>query len=159
MKLGVISDTHGLWRPEIETVFAGVQEIFHAGDVGRLEILERLRRIAPVTAVRGNVDECGETAVLPVEVQRQMGGLRFLMRHVGAGAQGVPVDLRRLLALERIQVFVFGHSHRTCGEYLGGTLLLNPGAAGPRRFSLPVSVAILEIEGGKVAWRFWDLKG
>ena len=158
MKVGLISDTHGIWRAEIEAIFDGVEEIFHAGDVGAAEILERLRGIAPVTAVRGNVDEFGEVATLPSEVRTNVGGVRFLMRHVGATAQAMPHDLKRLLALEQIQVFVFGHSHRPHSEYLGDTLLLNPGAAGPRRFSLPLSVATLQIDGNGITPRFWHLK-
>ena len=156
MKIGVLSDTHGIWRPQIAEIFQGVREILHAGDVGSLEVLERLGEIAPVTAVRGNVDN-SETASLPGEVEKEIGGLRFLIRHSGTRVEDAPTDLRRLLTAGRIDIFVFGHSHKTYCRHLDSTLFFNPGAAGPRRFSNPLSVATIEILSGVASWRFWEL--
>ena len=156
LKIGVLSDTHGIWRPQIAEIFQDVREILHAGDVGSLEVLERLGEIAPVTAVRGNVDN-SETASLPGEVEKEIGGLRFLIRHVGAGVEDASADLRKLLIAGRIDVFVFGHSHKTYCRRLESTLFFNPGAAGPRRFSTPLSVATLEILSGVLSWQFREL--
>ena len=158
MKIGLISDTHGIWRPEISEIFRGVHQILHAGDVGRQEILEQLAEIAPVAAVRGNVDLSGEPSLLPSEVETELAGVRLLMRHAGASAEAMPSDLKRLLAMRGIGVLVFGHSHQRYSRYLNGTLLFNPGAAGPRRVSQPLSVATMEIEVGKISWKFWELE-
>lgn len=157
MKIGIISDTHGIWRPQVAEAFRGVHEILHAGDVGSPDILEKLKEIAPVWAVRGNVDDQDDTAALPGELEREIAGVQFLMRHIGSTVEAAPTDLKRLLELRKIRVFVFGHSHKEYTGYLGQTLFFNPGAAGPRRFSLPLSVATMELESGKIAWRFWPL--
>ncbi|HEY2932459.1 MAG TPA: metallophosphoesterase family protein [Acidobacteriota bacterium] len=157
MKIGILSDTHGIWRPQIEPCFQGVERIFHAGDVGRLEILENLSAIAPVLAVRGNVDEYAEAGHLPAEIEAEVEDVRFLVRHVGCNVEATPSDLKRLLQSREIGVFLFGHSHKMYSEYLGPTLFFNPGAAGPRRFSLPLSVATMEIRRGELSWRFWEL--
>jgi hypothetical protein len=159
LKIGIISDTHGIWRPRVAEVFCGVDEIVHAGDVGASDILEKLKEIAPVLAVRGNVDNQDETAALPGEAEREFGGVRFLVRHIGSTVETAPSDLKRLLELRKILVFVFGHSHKSYAGYLGQTLFFNPGAAGPRRFSLPLSVATMKLENGKISWQFWPLEG
>ena len=157
MKIGILSDTHGLWRPQIVEHFAGAAAILHAGDVGTLRILERLEEIAPLAAVRGNVDEFGETSCLPAEVEKEICGVRFLVRHIGSTVEGAPTDLKRLLTRQAVNVFVFGHSHRPYEAYLGRTLFLNPGAAGPRRFRLTASVAVMEIGGGNISWKICPL--
>ncbi len=159
MKIGIISDTHGIWRPQVADAFRGVHEILHAGDVGTPDILEKLKEIAPVSAVRGNVDGQDETAALPGELEREFAGARFLIRHIGSTVETAPPDLTRLLELRKIRVFVFGHSHKKYTAYLGQTLFFNPGAAGPRRFSLPLSVATMELESGTISWQFWPLEG
>ena len=140
-------------------MFCGVDEILHAGDVGTSDILEKLKGIAPVSAVRGNVDDQDEAAALPAEVEREFGGVRFLIRHIGSTVETAPSDLKRSLELRKISVFVFGHSHKKYTGYLGPTLFFNPGAAGPRRFSLPLSVATMKLESGKISWQFWPLEG
>ncbi len=143
MKVGVISDTHGLLRPGVLTAFAGVEHILHAGDVGDPEILKALREIAPVTAIRGNVDRTGPCAKLPVEEYVTLGGVNLYMLH----------DLHTLSldpAAAGVQAVLFGHSHKPSIEQRKGVLFFNPGAAGPRRFSLPITVGLLWIEGSSV---------
>ena len=133
---GVISDTHGWLRDEAVAALQGCEMILHAGDIGKPEILERLQEIAPVMAVRGNVDEGAWARELPLRRIVQVGDARVLLLH----------DVARLRIdpeAEGLQAVVFGHSHRPLVEERNGVLFLNPGAAGPRRFTLPVSVALL----------------
>ena len=139
-RLGILSDTHGLLRPEVLPKLSGCEHILHAGDVGDLEILERLRSIAPVEAVRGNTDS-GPTAGLPSEVQGDFFGLPYRMTH---RREDIP---RRWLRSKGL--IVFGHSHRPELEWRGGSLLLNPGAVGPRRFRLPLTLAVVTIVDGR----------
>ena len=141
MRVGVISDTHGLLRPEAESRLAGVDHILHAGDVGAPDILPRLSRIAPVTAIRGNVDHGDWADLLPEEARVTLAGRTAFMLH----------DLKALgldPAGEGIDVVVSGHSHRPEIARRGGVLYLNPGSAGRRRFRLPVTLAILNLSGG-----------
>jgi putative phosphoesterase len=136
MRVAILSDTHGLLRPEVPGLIAGCDRILHAGDVGDPQILDRLRAIAPLEVVRGNVDH-GELAGLPEIVEGDLEGLKFRMTH------------RREDVLESwtrdTQLIVFGHSHRPEMEWRGACLLLNPGAIGPRRFVLPLTLAILTV--------------
>jgi putative phosphoesterase len=136
--VGVISDTHGHLCSEVEKRLQGVDHIIHAGDVGTFEVLRALRRIAPVTAVRGNVDMGGWADALPSRAQVELGGVCIVVGHIsprpdGAGNAGQPV------------VVVAGHSHVAAKEERAGVLYLNPGSAGPRRFGRPRSMALLEI--------------
>jgi uncharacterized protein len=137
--IGVISDTHGLLRPEAGTALHGVEMILHAGDIGKPEILEELSKIAPVTAVRGNNDT-GEWARNIPDFQRlEIGGISIYMLH----------DLKEFnYADETIDadILIFGHSHKPMIEDRAGVLHLNPGSAGPRRFKLPVTIALLNVE-------------
>lgn len=148
--IGVISDTHGLVRPEVAAAFDGADLILHAGDVGHEDVLQQLGRIAPVVAVRGNVDRREGAASLP------------LRRTVQVGRHSVHV-LHRLVDLDLdpaaagIAAVVSGHSHAPSIEWLEGILLLNPGSAGPRRFRLPASVALLETDGDKLEPRLVEL--
>ena len=140
--LGVISDTHGLLRPEAVRALSGSDRILHAGDVGAFEILEKLAQIAPVTAVRGNVDTAPwARRVLPETEVVDAGGVTIYILH----------DLGELdLKPEAgFGVVVFGHSHRPKLEERNGVLYFNPGSAGPRRFNLPVSLGKLTIQAGK----------
>jgi putative phosphoesterase len=140
MRIGVISDTHGLLRPEALTALAGVDHILHAGDVGDFAILEALREIAPVTAISGNIDRSGPCAALPAIEFVELGGVTFHLLH----------DLHQLNldpSAAGIAVVVSGHSHQPVIEWRKDVLYLNPGSAGPRRFSLPVSVAIVLLTG------------
>lgn len=136
-RVGVISDTHGLLRVQAAAALRGVDHILHAGDVGRAEILEELRAIAPVTAIRGNVDVRGACSLLPETDAVELGGRLFYLVH----ALG-DLDLKPEAA--GIAAVVYGHSHRPEVKERDGVLYLNPGSAGPRRFSLPVTVAIVE---------------
>lgn len=143
-RIGVISDTHGLLRPEALDVLAGVEQIIHAGDVGTDGILGQLYTIAPVTAVRGNVDNGPWARNLPATATVTVDEVSVFVLH----------DVQAL-ALNPAQaghrVVVSGHSHRPLAEERDGVLFLNPGSAGPRRFNLPISLALLEIEGRQVA--------
>ena len=143
MLIGVISDTHGLLRPEALRALAGVEAILHAGDVGDAGILEALRKIAPVTAIRGNIDQTGKCAALPETEWVELGGVVFYLLH----------DLKQLdldPATARIGVVVSGHSHQAKVERRSDVLYLNPGSAGPRRFRLAVTVARVTVEAGRV---------
>jgi len=140
MKIGVISDTHGLLRPEALAALSSVQHILHAGDVGDMAILAALRRIAPVTAIRGNIDTSGPCAELPATDFVELGGKIFYLVH-----SVKDLDINPVVA--GVAVVVSGHSHRPSIEERNGTLYLNPGSAGPRRFDLPVSVAVVDIAG------------
>lgn len=142
-KIGVISDTHGLLRPEALEALRGSEMIIHAGDVGRREIIDTLSTIAPVTAVRGNTD-CGSfVRTLPETQVVEIGSTWVYILH----------DLHELdldPMTSGIGVVVFGHSHRPLSELREDILYLNPGSAGPRRLHLPVSVAMLEMRDGSV---------
>lgn len=139
MLVGVISDTHGLLRPEALAALAGVEHILHAGDVGDARILDTLRKIAPVTAIRGNVDRWGECAELPATDVVELSGRLFYLVH-SAG----DLDINPVVA--GVAAVVSGHSHKPSVEVRDGVLYLNPGSAGPRRFNLPVTVALISVE-------------
>jgi uncharacterized protein len=146
--LGIISDTHGLFRPEIPQIFAGVELILHAGDVGDSRVLDELTRIAPVDAVFGNVDDPHHPA-LARERSLTVGGVTIHLSHGHELGRPTPE-----LALARYagDVVIFGHTHRAVTVTTpDGRLALNPGAAGPRRFDLKPSVARLTIAGGRAA--------
>ncbi len=138
MLIGVISDTHGLLRPEAVTALRGAEHILHAGDVGDVAILDELRRLAPVTAIRGNVDRSGACAALPEIEIVEFGGRSVYMLH-----NLMALDLDPVAA--GIAVVISGHSHQPKIERKKGVLYFNPGSAGPRRFSLPLSLGFLEI--------------
>jgi putative phosphoesterase len=140
MKIGVISDTHGLLRPEAIAALRGVEHILHAGDVGDPAILDELRRIAPLTAIRGNIDRIGPCAQLPALELIELNGRSIYMLH-----DVHELDLDPVAA--GIQVVVSGHSHKPLIDWKKGVLYFNPGSAGPRRFSLPISIGFLEISG------------
>jgi len=141
--IGVISDTHGLLRPEVAEALRGVAHILHAGDVGAPEVLEELRTIAPVTAVRGNVDGDEWASALPVNEVVEIEGISIYMLHILD-----ELDLKPKAA--GFEVVVYGHSHKPSSEAKNGVLYFNPGSAGPRRFKLPVTVGRLVIDDGKV---------
>ena len=143
--VGLISDTHGLVRPDVHTALAGVELILHAGDVGGDDILDELGLIAPVHAVFGNTDEPGEPR-LAAEIVRTVGGLTI---HVSHGHETGRPTPERLLATYAGDVLVYGHTHRQLVARAGDRLVVNPGAAGPRRFDLRPSVARLTIVDGR----------
>lgn len=143
IRIGVISDTHGLLRPEALAALCGSDHIIHAGDVGGPEILERLATLAPVTAVRGNVDKGAWACRLPETEIVEAGGICVYVLHDLA-----ELDLKP--EASGFAVVVCGHSHVPKQEERNGVLYFNPGSAGPRRFKLPVSLGRLMIEDGKV---------
>lgn len=142
--IGVISDTHGLLRPQAVEALRGSALIIHAGDVGRPEILDELRRIAPVVAVRGNVDGDAWAERLPLSEIVEHGGVRIYVLHILE-------DLDLDPPTAGFQAVITGHTHRPKVETKDGVLYFNPGSAGPRRFDLPVSVGRLAIADGKLA--------
>jgi putative phosphoesterase len=141
MRLGLISDTHGLLRPEAVQALSGVEQIIHAGDIGTPDIIEALRSIAPVHAVRGNNDRGAWAEAIPLRLALRYGGVRIHVVH----------DLKELdldPASAGFQVVITGHSHKPAVIERGGVLYLNPGSAGPRRFKLPVTIGFLSIADG-----------
>ena len=148
--VGVISDTHGLVRPEALAALRGVEMILHAGDVGGPPVLEALGGVAPVIAVRGNNDKGPWAEGLPPREVVEVGAVSIYMLH----------DLKEIDLSPSgagFRVVVSGHSHRPSVEERGGVLYVNPGSAGPRRFSLPVSVALLRVGGRAVSARVVEL--
>jgi len=150
MIVGVISDTHGLFRPEAIEALRGSEHIIHAGDIGSPEIIPRLQQIAPVTAIRGNVDREPWTKQFPETEVVDLAGLSFYIIH----------DLNALDLNPRAAGFVAvisGHSHQPKQEVKDGVLYFNPGSAGPRRFKLPITVGKLEIVDGEVSGKIIQL--
>jgi putative phosphoesterase len=155
MKIGIISDTHGLLRAQVFELFEGVEHILHAGDVGDPDILTELEAIAPVTAVWGNVDRGDIRARVPEVARIELGGVQVVMLH---GMQlGSPTPEKAAAAHPDAGLVVFGHSHRPLIRQVGSVLAVNPGSAGPRRFKDPVTVALAELEDGRVTARLVDL--
>jgi putative phosphoesterase len=138
MRVGIISDTHGLLRPQALHALKGVDHIIHGGDIGRPEIIETLQQIAPVTAIRGNVDTAEWASSYPDVAQITLAGRSVLVIHDLN-------DLRVDPAEQGIAIVVSGHSHRVRIETRNGILYLNPGSAGRRRFKLPITLATMDI--------------
>jgi uncharacterized protein len=151
--VGLISDTHGLVRPDVHTALAGVELILHAGDVGGAEVLMELGLIAPVRAVRGNTDPPDDPP-LPSEIELMVGGARI---HVSHGHEVGSPNPQRLLGRYDADVIVYGHTHKQLVTQVANRLVVNPGAAGPRRFDLLPSVAKLTILDGAVEVETLDL--
>jgi uncharacterized protein len=141
--IGVISDTHGLLRPEALAALRGSQYIIHAGDIGESRILDRLSAIAPVTAVRGNVDQDVWARNIPPTNILEIGEVSIYVLH---SIQ----DLDLKPEASKFAAVIYGHSHVAKQELKNGVLYFNPGSAGPRRFKLPVSVGRLTLEGSKL---------
>ncbi len=149
-RVGVISDTHGILRPDVPEALQGVDLIIHAGDVGRPEVLDMLGDIAPVVAVKGNVDQREWALGLRDREVVELGDAGLYVLH----------DLNQLdldPAAAGFKGIIYGHSHRPSEEWREGILYLNPGSAGPSRFVLPVSLAILQVRGGEMDVRFVSL--
>ncbi len=147
MRLGVISDTHGLLRPQVFDVFKEVDHILHGGDVGKPEILTDLETLAPVTAVYGNVDDRELRSRLPQVAEVELDGFAIVVTH---GDQfGHPTPHKLHAAFPRAEIIVYGHTHMPLLELVDRTVtVLNPGAAGPARFRLAATVGIMELEAG-----------
>ncbi|HEY2805501.1 MAG TPA: metallophosphoesterase family protein [Gemmatimonadales bacterium] len=147
MRLGIISDTHGLLRPEVHEVFKEVDRILHAGDVGDQSILDELALIAPVVAVYGNTDGSELRSCVPEIIDEKIDGFRFIVTHGDQLGAPTPLGLKEMFP--DADVIIFGHSHRPLiHSFDDFSVALNPGSAGPKRFDLPVSVAIMETEPG-----------
>ena len=152
MEIGVISDTHGLLRPEAVALLRGSEHIIHAGDIGSPEIIPELQQIAPVTAIRGNVDAEAWARSFPETEVVELGGLHIYIIH----------DLNALDLNAKAAGFaavISGHSHRPKQESKDGVLYFNPGSAGPRRFNLPVTVGRIAIAGGKPSGEILTVAG
>ena len=142
MRIGLISDTHGLLRPQALEALAGVDRIIHAGDIGNAGVLEALAAIAPVDVVRGNNDSGAWAAAIPHSQTLAYGGVQIYLLH----------DINELKGrMPPVQVVIAGHSHKPLVDERDGVLRVNPGSAGPRRFKLPVTVGFLEIVNGTAA--------
>ncbi len=150
MKIGVISDTHGLLRPEAIERLVGTHHIIHAGDIGSPEVIARLRQLAPTTAIKGNVDRDAWAAEYPSTALVTLGGRRIYVLH---NLQELDLDP----SAHGIDVVVSGHSHRPKIETVGVVLYLNPGSAGPRRFTLPIALATLELTGDTLQPRIHEV--
>jgi uncharacterized protein len=147
MRLGVISDTHGLLRPEVFLLFEGVDRILHAGDIGPLDLLTELEAIAPVTAVWGNTDGFDVRRTVPEVVETEILGFRFLLLHGHQLGSPTPAAINR--AYPDADVVIFGHTHRPLLTVVDQVVtVMNPGGAGRRRFDLPASAGIMELEPG-----------
>jgi putative phosphoesterase len=150
MRIGLISDTHGLLRPEALDFLAGSEHIVHGGDIGGPDILERLAAIAPLTVVRGNNDTALWAKSIPETARIDLGGVGIFVIH----------DLKELgidPAARGVRVVVSGHSHKPACVERGGVLYVNPGSAGRRRFTLPIAAGELLIDGGRVEARLVTL--
>lgn len=141
-RIGVISDTHGLLRPGVARIFSNIDRILHAGDVGGFSVMEELQKIAPVTAVRGNMDGGEWAQGLPPFEAVSIGGLNIYVLHD-------LYDLDIAPSADGFSVVINGHTHRPAIRSQKGVLYLNPGSAGPKRSGKPVSVGLLHIENGR----------
>lgn len=148
--IGVISDTHGLLRPEAVETLRGVAHIVHAGDVGHPPVLEALREMAPTTVVRGNCDHGKWAEALPLRDTVSIANHRLYVVHDAN-------DLGTMPAPDGCDVVVTGHTHRPVSEVRQGILYLNPGSAGPKRFNLPISLALLRLDGTRITPEHIDL--
>ncbi len=166
-RIGLISDTHGLLRPQAKSFLEGSDHIVHAGDIGDARILEELAAIAPLTAVRGNNDGGAWAQELPLIADLVIGGLRIRVihilaeladpRHVAKVADGTHAEGAEALTATPHRVVVSGHSHKPLIQERDGILYVNPGSAGPRRFKLPIAVGELLMEGTSVSARILEL--
>ncbi len=142
MRIGVISDTHGLFDRSVIRHFAGVEHILHAGDIGQGDVLAQLEHIAPVTVVSGNVDGF-EASGIPVEQTIELAGRRIALYHRLYEGGRLMREGRDFLARTRPALCVYGHTHQPKAEWREGVLLFNPGSAGPKRFHLPRAIGLL----------------
>jgi putative phosphoesterase len=150
MNIGVISDTHGLVRPEALVALRESDLILHAGDIGSPQVLQELETIAHVTAIRGNNDEAPWARRIPTTLRLEVEDVSIYLLH---NLKELPIDPAR----EALDIVIAGHSHRPSIERRDGVLFVNPGSAGPRRFKLPITVAKLKVDGAKVHARIVEL--
>jgi uncharacterized protein len=154
LRIGVISDTHNFLDPKLPELFAGMDHILHAGDIGQTRLILELEQIAPVTAVLGNTDDSGlhfrQTEIVELD------GRKFLIHHI-VNPHAPDESLQRRLDREKPAVVVFGHTHKPFSETIGATLFFNPGYAGKSRFGMPRSVAILRCTAKAIQPEFLTL--
>lgn len=143
--IGLVSDTHGWLDPDLVEVFEGVEHIIHAGDLGTVEVLERLREVAPTTAVKGNIDG-GELRFLPIDAIVEFEGKRIAVLHIAGSPKRPRKAARQLIARERPDAIVVGHSHIPVVGRVGPTLWINPGAAGRQGFHHQRTAALLHVD-------------
>ncbi|HYO91167.1 MAG TPA: metallophosphoesterase family protein [Pyrinomonadaceae bacterium] len=155
VRIGVISDTHGRLDEQVLNLFAGVSRIIHAGDIGNEDLIWQLERVAPVIAVRGNIDS--DTMCFPNERMAVIEGRTFYVRHQFATVEKMSAAQQRVIEQRMPDVVVFGHSHQAYAGQWRGTLLFNPGSAGPKRFNLPRSVGLLELGAEQITSRIIEL--
>jgi len=151
IRIGLISDTHNLLRPEARVALKGVDRIIHAGDICDAAVLRELEAIAPVTAVRGNNDRGAWAQALQERERIEIGGVAIYVVHDLHDIDIVPES-------SGVKVVITGHSHRPLMKMENGVLYINPGSAGPRRFKLPISIGFLEIAGGRAKGRLQTLE-
>ena len=156
LRIGVIADTHGLFDRAILRHFEGVDHILHAGDIGDPSVISKLQKLAPVTAVSGNVDGY-ERSGFPPETVLELGGKRIAIRHIVYEGGKMTDEGRAFLDREQPDVCIFGHTHQPKAQRSGSILLFNPGSAGPKRFKLPRGLGILTIENGTIMARHISL--
>jgi putative phosphoesterase len=154
--IGVISDTHGKLDARVPALFAGVKRIIHAGDIGGEDLIWELEKIAPVIAVRGNNDDA-KTSCFPNERMAVIEGRTFYVRHQFATVEKMTTAQQRIIERHMPDVVVFGHSHQAYAGQWRGTLLFNPGSAGPKRFNLPRSVGLIELLDEQLTSRIIEL--
>ena len=155
MLIGVISDTHGKLDERVLHIFAGVHRIIHAGDIGDEELIWQLEKVAPVIAVRGNND--ANTMCFPNERMAVVQGRTFYVRHQFATVEKMSAAQQRIIDQRMPEAVIFGHSHKAYIGQWRGTLLFNPGGAGPKRFNLPRTVGLLELHEDHIAPRIISL--
>lgn len=152
MRIGILSDTHGLLRQEAVEALRSCATILHGGDIGRPDLLPELAKLAPVHAVRGNIDQGEWATSLPMSITLELGGRKIHMLHKLKDLALAPAD-------NGIDLVIYGHSHKPALEEKEGVTYLNPGAAGKRRFSLPISLALVDIDEGEMQIEFINLLG
>jgi len=150
-RIGVISDTHGLMRSGIREILAGCAHIFHAGDIGTPAVLEQLQSIAPLSAVRGNVDYGVWTEKLPWTIACSCGDHHLYMRHV--------IEDMDINPQGQFDIVIHGHSHEPRNEVIDGVRYFNPGSAGPQRFHLPITLGIIELKDGEINAQHIEIAG
>jgi putative phosphoesterase len=154
LRIGVISDTHNFLDPKVAELFAGVDHILHAGDIGQARLILQLEELAPVTAVLGNTDDSGlhfrQTEIV------ELGGHKFVIHHI-VNPYALDEALERRLYREKPAAVVFGHTHKQFSEIIGSTLFFNPGYAGKSRFGMPRSIAILHCTAKDIRAEFIPL--
>jgi putative phosphoesterase len=155
--IGVISDTHGVFDPKVPALFKNVDLILHAGDIGNILVYQQLQQLAPVTAVRGNIDEANSLFELEPQRTFELFGIRCFMIHALGHPHRLKAEMEKQINGIQPRIVIFGHSHQPFVERRGSILFFNPGSAGPKRFSLPRCLGLLEIEHGNVYGKIVEL--